>query len=291
MMFQECEKEAQHQSPPSQYKADLHIHTIHSDGVLTPKEIIEKCSQRHLKAIAITDHDNVQGVKEAIQEGAIAGIEVITGVELSVEIDGRDIHILGYCIDIENTTLQYELEKFRTARFKRAERMVEKLNAMNIPLSMTNVLEESKGGAIGRPHIANALLHSGFICTYHEAFTKYIGTDCPAYETKIHFSPQEAIELIKNAGGVAVIAHPAKYASANDIQRLIKMGIDGIETIHPSNTMSHRLYYEKLAKEHGLLTTGGSDYHGVAEYEDKILGVSTISYNVVEQIKQRLQKQ
>jgi predicted metal-dependent phosphoesterase TrpH len=269
-------------------KADLHLHTHYSDGICSPGEIIDKCKSQGITTIAITDHDHIGGLKEAQQYGATVGVEVITGVELSVEINGQDIHILGYFFDPTNTEFLEVLSFFREERLKRAERMVQKLNALNIPLTIDKVLQYSKQGAIGRPHIANAMLHEGYVETYHEAFARYIGADCPAYEMKYHLSPQRAIDLLAQAGGLSFLAHPGKYTTNGDIEELVSLGLDGIETIHPSHQEPQVHYYHAIADRYFLLESGGSDYHGVTSFEEKNLGSYFVPNHNIVQMKKRL---
>lgn len=282
-------KEPHQDDPSSQQRSiDLHIHTHYSDGALSPREIIEKSVNIGLSAIALTDHDHVGGIQEAQEYGKQYGIEVIPGIELSVSLHGRDIHILGYYIDPENERLTQALTFFREQRLKRAERMVSKLNMLRIPLTMDAVLQHAKQGAVGRPHIAQALLDEGYIETYYEAFSRYIGTDCPAYETKYYFSPYDAIQLISQAGGLSFLAHPGKYARNEDILELIKLGIDGIETIHPKHNESHVAYFRSLTEQYFLLECGGSDFHGVTSLEESHFGSYTVPYETITTMKQRL---
>ncbi|MCX7985121.1 MAG: PHP domain-containing protein [Bacteroidetes bacterium] len=275
-------------SPPNNSQADLHIHTTYSDGVLSPREILEKSVDAGLSAIAITDHDHIGALSEACELSTHYGVEVITGVEFSVSVNGRENHILGYYIDPDNARLTKALTFFREQRLKRAEKMISKLHTLQIPLSMDSVLHYAKHGAVGRPHIAQALVDGGYVETYYEAFTRYIGADCPAYESKYTLSPQEAIELIADAGGLSFLAHPGKSARNGDILELIKLGLDGIETIHPKHSESQILYYRSLIVNHYLLECGGSDYHGVTPIEESHFGSFTVPYDLISEMKQRL---
>lgn len=290
MTIPTCEQEAQ--KPPQAtnpcQRADMHLHTIYSDGIYSPEALIDKCAALGIFTIALTDHDHIGGIQKAQEYGTTVGVEVISGVELSVSMEGKDIHILGYFFDPTNKQLQEVLSFFREQRFKRAERMVHKLNALHIPITMDAVLHHAREGAVGRPHIAHAMVTEGYVTSYHEAFARYLGTDCPAYETKYRLSPQEALKIIAQAGGLSFLAHPGKYATNGNIDKLIKLGLDGIEVIHPAHNESQVSFYRSLTEQYFLLESGGSDYHGVAPYEEKILGSYTIPESTVLHLKQRL---
>ncbi|MBI5471494.1 MAG: PHP domain-containing protein [Ignavibacteriae bacterium] len=269
-------------------KADLHMHTIHSDGVLTTRELMERAKNVGLTTISITDHDNTGALDEAFRLGAELGIDVITGLELSAALDEYDIHILGYLFDHTHPGLQEYLALYRQERLKRAERIVEKLNELNIPLKLETVLEHAGAGSVGRPHIANALLEKGLTGTYHEAFFKYIGYGKPAYEKKYQVSPREAIELIATAGGVSIIAHPGNMLEERVMVSLIKQGVDGIEVVHPSHTPERTVYYRGIANEYFLLTSGGSDFHGGRKNDHDVFGKYFISDEEVAVMRRRL---
>ena len=189
-------------------KADLHLHTLYSDGALPPRDLLEQARLAGLTTISITDHDNTGGLQEAQAQGALLGIEVIPGVELSTSVNGQDIHLLGYFFDSGDRILQEYLALFRTERHHRAERIVRRLNELKIPLSFEAVISRAGGGSIGRPHIATALVEEGFIESYQEAFARYLGFGRPAYERKYQITPREAVRLLAEAGGLSFIAHP-----------------------------------------------------------------------------------
>jgi hypothetical protein len=195
------------------YRADLHLHTTYSDGARSPKEIVQRAHAAGLSVISITDHDNVGALDEAIEVGKSLGIEVVAGVELSVALNEKDIHLLAYFFDHTNQKLLDYLSFFRYERLKRAERIVQKLNDINIPLKLDAVLDQAGIGSVGRPHIASALMEEGLTDTYHEAFLRYIGAGAPAYEKKYQLSPLEATQLITQSGGLSFLAHPGKYTT------------------------------------------------------------------------------
>ncbi len=253
-------------------KADLHLHSVYSDGTFSPTEVIELASRAGLSAVSIVDHDNILGLEESEEAARKVDIEVIPGVELSSNLNQKEVHILGYFIDRKNRKLNDYLAFFRDERKKRAERIVKKLNSLNIPLKIEAVLRRTILGSIGRPHVAYALLEDGFIDNYDEAFDKYIGLNGPAYEEKIHFSPKDAIELISQAGGLSILAHPNKTLNENELLHLIDIGIDGIEVIHPSHS-SERINYFKGRKR-----------------DEEIMGRYAVDIKAVDNMKRRLFK-
>jgi predicted metal-dependent phosphoesterase TrpH len=272
----------------SEGRADLHSHTTHSDGALTPQELIHKARDAGLTALAITDHDNVGALDEAMECGKSLGVEVIPGVELSVSLGEKDVHILAYFFDHKNQTLLEYLTLFRQERLKRAERIVEKLNKMNIPLTMEAVREQAGVGSVGRPHIANALLDEGLIESYHEAFERYIGMGGPAFEKKYQVNPIEAFRMITGAGGLSFLAHPGKYTTDIELSQLIKAGLDGIEVVHPSHDEKLQEHYRGVVNQYFLLESGGSDFHGGKKNDHHVFGLYTVPMHVVETMRSRL---
>jgi predicted metal-dependent phosphoesterase TrpH len=275
-------------SPSDNFRADLHLHTAYSDGANTPLELVDKVRAVGLFTISITDHDHVGGLDEAIKYGRSTGVEVIPGLELSAAMGEKDVHILAYFIDHRNRDLLDYLTFFRHERLKRAERIVEKLNKINIPITFESVQEQAGIGSLGRPHIASAMMEEGLIDSYHEAFTKYIGVGGPAYEKKFQLSPEEAIRLISAAGGLSFLAHPGKYTSEVELALLIKAGLDGIEVVHPSHNEARQEHYRGVVSQYFLLESGGSDYHGGRRNDDAALGAFWVPIQVVNAMKKRL---
>lgn len=269
-------------------KADLHMHTIHSDGTLTTSELMERAKRVGLTTISITDHDNTRAIDEALALSAALGIEVISGMELSASVGDHDIHILGYFFDHTHRGLLEYLSFHRQERVKRAERIVGKLNDLKIPLTIESVFEQAGNGSVGRPHIANALLGEGLTETYHEAFSKYIGFGKPAYEKKYQVTPREAIELIASAGGISFIAHPGNNIDEKVMVELINQGVDGIEVIHPSHSPERVAHYKGITNEYFLLSSGGSDFHGGRKNDAEVFGKYFISDDEVEMMRRRL---
>lgn len=264
------------------------MHTNFSDGEFSPNELIQMCAKKRLSIISITDHDSVSAFPDAIEYGKGLGVEVIPGVELSAMVDDKDVHILGYFLDYTNKRLLEYLEFFRIERVKRAERIVAKLNSMNIPLTLESVLKRAGKGSVGRPHIASALIDEGYISSFHEAFERYIGNNGPAYEKKFYFSPEEAIQLISSSGGLSFLAHPGRFTSDDVLQQMIKKGLDGIEVIHPSHTPTLASHYRGVVSEYFMLESGGSDFHGGKKNDDVTLGEYYIDETKVEMMKNRL---
>jgi predicted metal-dependent phosphoesterase TrpH len=275
-------------SPPSASRADLHTHTTHSDGALSPYDLIQRAHSVGLTVLSIADHDNVGALDEAMEWGKSFGMEVIAGLELSVSLGEKDVHILAYFVDHRNQDLLDYLTFFRRERLKRAERIVQKLNNLSIPLRMEAVLQQAGIGSVGRPHVANALLDGGYVGSYHEAFDRYIGTGGPAFEKKYQLSPIDAFKMITAAGGLSFLAHPGKYLSEIDLSQLIKSGLDGIEVVHPAHDEKLMEYYRGLVNQYFLLESGGSDFHGGKKNDDHTLGLFTVPMHVVETMRSRL---
>lgn len=241
---------------------DLHIHSVCSDGLDTPEEIVDVYIQEGFKYISITDHDTVSGIQRALDAACHTTLEVIPGIELSSIIDFYDVHILGYYMDFNNEEFLERIAFFKDKRRDRAEKIVKNLNLLGLDIQFDTVLRIAHGAPLGRPHIAEALLSEELVNTYNEAFVRYIGDQGPAYEPKYYVTPREAIEIIRKCGGIPVIAHPAVLNQDEIIVELVEYGLAGIEAIHPLHTPEKQLYYEEMAKKYGLLITGGSDWHG-----------------------------
>lgn len=270
-------------------KADLHMHSIYSDGRLTPRELIEKAYKTGFQAISITDHDTVGVVEEATEYGRERGIHVIPGLEISAEIDDMEIHILGYFIDYKSEFLLEHLNKFRKNRLIRSGMIVNKLNEMGSKITIGSVMSHAgEDTAIGRPHIAMALNEEGFVGSYNEAFYKYIGDGKPAYIKKPNTSAKDAIELISSSGGLSFVAHPGRFVSEDVFSRLISYGLDGIEIVHPSHKKEDMANLQRTAELNFLLTSGGSDFHGGSRNDQKNFGSYFVTTDEVNNMKRRL---
>jgi len=250
--------------------ADLHIHSTASDGRLSPAAVVELAREKGFACIALADHDTVAGVEEALAAGAAAGVEVVPAVELSTLYDGGEVHILGYFIDWRAGALLDKLGEIVKARADRARRMVEKLRGLGLDIEWEEVRAAAGSLYVGRPHIARVLLAEGYISSLEEAFTdKFIGRGGPAYVERYEISPQEAIALVRQNGGVAVLAHPGFYKNKErtrlgeeDIRLFLDAGLQGLEVYHTKHTAEDVEYYLQLARKYGLAVTGGSDCHG-----------------------------
>jgi predicted metal-dependent phosphoesterase TrpH len=270
-------------------KTDLHTHTSFSDGHLNPKELLKKASIQGIEVISITDHDSVNAFEIAKKFEGKFDIEVIPGVEISSDIRDSEVHILGYFIDPQNKELEHYLHFFRDERYKRAIRIVEKLNVLGLKINMEDVLKRANNSAIGRPHIAQALLVNEQVKSYFEAFYKYLGNHAPAYERKVHLSPQSAFKIISDAGGLSFIAHPGNMPEIL-IKELIDAGVDGIEVVHPSHTPERVKFYRGIVNEYFLLESGGSDFHGGKREDDSNLGKYYTTSKAVEAMRLRLMR-
>ena len=251
---------------------DLHLHTTCSDGTLAPNELVHMCAERGLKVIAISDHDSTEGVEEALDAArAFPELEVIPGVELSTDVPGSEIHMLGYFVDHRDADFQSILTGFREDRQQRTRQMVKRLNELGIEISLERVKELSKGGAIGRPHIAQAMVEAGYVKYPRDAFDRYIGRNGMAYAERVKLTPLEAINIIVGHGAVPVMAHPTYAASKSDrdgvaslrdiLGELKAAGLAGMEVYYADYTPEQVEWLAELADDVGLIPCGGSDYH------------------------------
>ena len=273
----------------SDLRIDLHTHSNHSDGVHTPSTLIDLAKWKGIAALSLCDHDSLEGYPELGTAARAAGIEILTGVELSCEYIGRDLHVLGYGVDTANEPLQTLLRDFRVTRQRRGELIVEKLATQGVHLDIAKVLARAAGGALGRPHIAAALLEAGYVSDHPQAFAKYIGEGCPAYVEKYKIQPDEAVAAIHAAGGLAFVAHPGYYLQDEDAFRaLVGRGFDGIEVHHPYHQPPMVARLLAIARDHALLISGGSDFHGFAGRDN--LGEPPVPYALLDRIKETLQE-
>lgn len=258
-------------------RIDLHAHTIYSDGTFTPTEAIGLALERSLAVLSISDHDSTEGLAEAFRAAEGTGLEVVPGVELSTLHDGGGVHLLTYWPDVGDPEFQAELKRLREDRWTRGERMVEKLRELGYPVSFDRVQEIAEGKNIGRPHVAQALVEAGVVPTLKEAFTdELIGTGSPAYVEKHALHPLDALALVKRAGGVGVLAHPALWRDGLPtpdglIEQLVEAGLDGLEAAHPEHDPPAEARYREMARRFGLPATGSSDCHG-ARYDPVRMG-------------------
>jgi 3',5'-nucleoside bisphosphate phosphatase len=253
--------------------ADLHLHTNFSDGTFTPEELAERGAKAGLVAMALTDHDTVEGCARMAVACAERGIRFINGTELTAELEGTELHLLGYFLDIENPTLLGEMKKYQAVRQSRIHEMVKRLNDLNIPLRAETVFKVANCQSPGRPHVGRALVQEGFCANMDEAFDRFLKKHRPAFVPKMRVSALDAIELIHQSGGLAVMAHPGLNRSDELIPRLVDEGLDGIECFHTKHSPSTSDHYLKIAARYNLLVTGGSDCHGFSKGKPLIGGV------------------
>lgn len=260
---------------------------MHSDGAFTPEIIVQKAFNAGLTAISITDHDSIAGIEETRKIAANYNIEVINGIELSAEFNGKELHILAYFFDLHNEALNMLLDFSKIERRKRAERILKKLNYNDYELSLKDVLKISKNSTIGRPHIAQVMIDKGYAINHQQAFNKYLGNHAFGYEKKVFLAPEKAFELIKSAGGISIIAHPGTLSDDN-IKELIKLGVSGFEVSHPSHSKAQKAYYQKVVDQNYLIGTVGSDYHGNRHFDEANFGKFFITGIQLDNIRKRI---
>jgi predicted metal-dependent phosphoesterase TrpH len=272
-------------------KVDLHLHTYYSDGFFSPFEIVKKIQKTGTKIISITDHDNIGGLKEAIRTGLKEDIEVIPGVEISGEYMNREMHILGYFIDPQAPALVELLTEIQEERILRIKKIIAKLNELGSRITYDDAKEDLKTTvSIGRPHIANALVKQGFVKSFYDAFSKYIGDDKIADVKKVRPNYERVFRVIKEAGGLSFLAHPAKYFNEEEVKLFKNAGLDGIETVHPSHTASEVKKYKEIAVKYNLLTSGGSDFHGGRKNDAGNMGKYFITEKEIDRMRALLPK-
>jgi 3',5'-nucleoside bisphosphate phosphatase len=265
--------------------ADLHIHTYYSDSTSSPEEVVGEAVAAGLSCIAITDHDVVDAIEPAMAAARAHDLEIIPGIELSSEINGKDIHILGYGFNYKKSPLVDKLKDIQQARLDRMAKMIEKLKTLGINnITMEEVCAKTKSNAVGRPHLATALKEKGWVKSIKAAFDKYIGEGAPAYFTKYNQTPFDAIKLITDSGGVAVMAHPMATMKDELIAPFVKAGMGGLEVYYPNCSETVLKFYKNLAKKHNIVATGGSDAHGKAKVYTHI-GKAQVPYEIVEELK------
>jgi predicted metal-dependent phosphoesterase TrpH len=262
-------------------RCDLHIHSHYSDGTLSPAELVRMASEIGLGACSITDHDSVEGQREALREGERLGIEVLEGVEFSVRIEDQDIHILGYLIDLDDETLARQLAYLGEARLGRAEEIVNRLADAGLDVPFSEVVELSGKGTVGRPHIAQVLVRRGLVSGFQAAFGRYIGEGRSCYVPKTVLPLNRVVTLIEDAGGVAVWAHPGeRVRDPVLLDEILEAGVAGLEAYHPNHDPATVNEIEAVAERRGLITTGGSDYHFFEAKQIDVGGV-TAPYSAV----------
>ena len=249
------------------YAIDLHTHSLRSDGALEPAELVRRAAARGVTIQALSDHDTLSGVAEAVAEGERLGVRVIAATELNTESEWGDVHVLAYFVDPADEELESRLRWLRENRGRRIELMVEKLNALGHHVSIERVREIAQGGSLGRPHLAQALFEAGHVPSYDAAFDTLISKESPAYVARVGLAPIEAVELVRAHGGVPSLAHPGTVEGLESLMpRLVDAGLAGIECYYGSHTPAWTAYCLRLAARFSLVPTGGSDFHGRGEH-------------------------
>ena len=265
--------------------ADLHLHSNFSDGTFTPAEVVSRAARHQLAAIALTDHDTVEGCDPAAIACEAAGIEFLPGAELTAEQNENEIHILGYLMDTRNSRLLADLARFQAVRHERIIQMVARINQLNVPLKCDDVFALANCRSPGRPHVARALVEAGLCDSLDEAFERFLKKNRPAWVPKARISARDAIELIHQAGGLAVMAHPGLNQSDGVIPDLVEAGLDGIECFHPKHSAPTSKHYLEIAGRFHLLITGGSDCHGKSKGKP-LMGTVKLPYENVEKLQE-----
>jgi len=261
--------------------ADLHIHSNYSDGKLSPEEIVDLAVKRNIKCISITDHDTINSQYVVNKYADNNRIKVVSGLELSSLYENVEIHILCYFIDIENENLKLSLDRIKNTRQDRAKKIIQKLNEINININIEDIDKQAYNRSIGRLHIAKLIMQKGYASSIKEAFQKYLIKDRPAFVERNKIDYKEAMKLIRDAKGIAVLAHPGEIYKNVFVEKLIKSlkmyGLRGIEVFHPAHSPKATNDYYNLAKKYSLLITGGSDCHGTSINNDYGLGTMGIN--------------
>ncbi len=274
-------------------RVDLHTHSTVSDGSLSPEEVVKRAAAADLAAMALTDHDNIGGVETALRTGEEVGILVVPGVEISAQFERGTLHILGYFFDVSHPALRGKLAYLQRARAERNPKIAQKLQALGIDITYEEVKAIAGSDQVGRPHFARILMNKGIVRDFSEAFDRFLGKDKAAYVDKFRYTPNEAFDMIREAGGVAVVAHPYTLNLPDEelratLEAWYPVGLRGLEVFYPDHTEEMIRGYSRMADTLGLLKTGGSDFHGNNK-EGSVLGDcgprGCPSFKVVEQLR------
>jgi predicted metal-dependent phosphoesterase TrpH len=276
---------AQSAGPPG--GVDLHAHTTASDGVLAPRELVRLAARHGVRVLAVTDHDSTDGLPEALAEAAAHGIEIVPGLEINCDVPGAEIHVLGYYVDWRAEWFQAFLAEQRAERTARVHRIVERLTELGMPLTADEVFAICREGSPGRPHVAQAMVNRRYVKSVREAFDRWLHAGGPANVPRRRLTPTEAIGVIRRAHGVPVLAHPGLANRDALIPDLIAAGLAGIETYYPEHSAGQVAAYRARCEAHGLIATGGSDYHGPSTGRAATLGSPPVPLEVWQALRQR----
>lgn len=277
-------------------RIDLHTHSKHSDGTLTPGDLVELAASQGLRAVALTDHDTTSGVEEAMETGARVGIEVITGCEVSTSYQRRSVHVLAHGVALDDPGFDAFLEGVRATRVERNRQMLARLAELDCPLEPEEIECHAEGRIVARPHFAQAMIDRGYVPDFRAAFDRYLKDGGPAYVIVDRTPPAEAVAAIRAAGGTATVAHPRQIALETDAAwdaffgELVDAGLAGVEVYHPSHKTNHRAYFGALADRFGLVRSGGSDFHGTNKPRIKIgtgNGTIDVRYETWQRLNER----
>ena len=269
------------------YPIDLHTHSLRSDGALSPTDLVKRAAGRGLRIQALSDHDTLAGVAEAVAAAADLGVRIIPATELNTESEWGDAHVLGYFVDPADAALEDRLRWLRENRGRRIELMVERLNALGYAIDLARVLEIAQGGALGRPHLAEALLEKGYVRSYEDAFDTLIAKDSPAYVSRVGLAPAEAVALVRTHGGVPSLAHPGTVVGLEELlPKVVAEGLAGIEAYYPEHSPAMTARLLALARQHDLVPTGGSDFHARGEHGAD-LGAVFVPPETIERLEAR----
>jgi predicted metal-dependent phosphoesterase TrpH len=272
--------------PASTYKADLHMHSSCSDGKFSPTELIHRAKNYGMSCIAITDHDTMEGVDEAIEAGLPLGVEVIPAVEVTASYNDRECHVLCYGVNHRDNGWRSMLRAQQRIRESRASRILDKLKDLGVYLEMDDVITVN-ADVITRPHIASALVKSGYATHSRDAFDRFIGNTAPAYVPLDHIQVADLVVAAHQAGGVSILAHPGTHYTQDQLDELISVGIDGFEYLHPSHGYTLQTRYKALAEKHDLIVTAGSDFHGFRFQDFSYFGYICADFEMVTKMKNR----
>jgi len=266
---------------------DLHAHTTASDGTLSPRELVKLAARHGVRVLAVTDHDSVSGLAEAIDEAARHGIEIVPGLEINCDVEGAEVHILGYGVDWQAEWFEAFLAGQRAERTARVHRIVERLAELGVPVTADEVFAICKEGSPGRPHVAQAMVNRGHVKSVREAFDKYLRAGGPANVPRRRLTPVDAVATIRRAHGVPVFAHPGLADRDAMIPELVQAGLAGLETFYPEHSAGQIEAYRRLCQQHDLVATGGSDYHGPHTGRASTLGSPHVPLEVWHNLQRR----
>jgi len=269
---------------------DLHTHTTASDGTLPPRELVLAAARHHVSVLAVTDHDSTEGLAEAMAEAPTHRITIVPGLEINCDVEGAEVHILGYFVDQNAPWFQAFLREQRAERVARVHRIAERLAELGMPIEPAEVFAMCNEGSPGRPHVAQVMVQRGYVKSVREAFDKYLKTGGAANVPRRRLTPVEAVQVIRRAHGVPVFAHPGLADRDAMIPELVEAGLMGIETYYPEHSATQTREYLGLCERHGLVPTGGSDFHGPQSGRTNMVGSQPVPWSSWEALQQRRER-